>query len=251
MNAIGKITAFFALAGFALALAFGFAVFWNTPTLQEARADAIRLQAAVDADRVKAQTTAEAQAAALATNADLKTQPAKVAGLSIAWVGLGFGLAIMAVSLAFAFGIWATTRAALIAPTAGGQFPMVRVGGFGWAGLIDPNKSTGLVALKTPTIFDVLVEAVTRARGHASALPAPEFSSPLALSESGTLHLTAQAAAVAMTAAATRHPESARAANVKGAVEAVANQTITLALPPIEDEDPDHIDRLLELTAGD
>lgn len=251
MNAIGKITAFFALAGFALALGFGFAVFWNTPTLQEARADAIRLQAAAAAAQVDAKTQAEAQSAAIANDADLKAQPAKIAGLSIAWVGLGFGLAVAVVALAFAFGIWATTRAALIRPTAGGQFPMVRVGGFGWAGLIDPNKSTGLIALKTPTIFDVLVEAITRARGRASTLPAPEFSTPLALSESGTLHLTAQAAAVAMTAAATRHPESARAANVKGAVEAVANQTLVLALPPIEDEDPDHVDRLLELTAGD
>lgn len=248
---IAKIAYFFAGVGLLLALAFGFAVFWNTPTLQEARADALRLQAQVEADQVKAQAAAAAQTAALALDSELKIQPSRVFGLSIAWVGLGLGLAIATVSLAVAFGVWATTRAALIAPTAGGQFPMVRVGGFGWVSLVDPNRSTGLVALKTPTVFDVIADAVARMKGRGASLPAPEFATPLALPVDATLHLTAQAAAVAMTAAATRHPESARAANVKGAVEAVANQTIAVALPPVEDEDPDHVDRLLALTAGD
>lgn len=251
---IATLFVFLTVVALGLALVMGFASSWSTPTIQDARAQAIRDEGQAKARAVDAQTADFVARSDLANSIEDQAAGAAIFGRRVAYAGVGLAVAIAAVGLALAFATWANLRASLVRPNAAGQLPMVRVSGFGWSGVVDPNRGTGLTVFRTPTILDALADVAGRLRGRAPALPGPAVSMPLALSEPGTLQLTAQASAVAMTAGATRWPESARASSVRGAVEAVAGQTASLALPlpqvtRIDDES--HIDRLLELTEGE
>lgn len=251
-----KISALVLVVAFGLALAMGFAVSNNTPDLQAARADVIREQAAADIEAYRAKTAIMIVEAAREADHAAQTSAAVVTAQKIAFTGLGLAVAVLAVGLPVAvvisFTTWAVTQASTIRPTAGGQFPMIRIGGVGWSGLLDPNRTTGLTVFRSPTVFDLLAEAKARARGQ-SILTGPDLQQPLALSEAATLQLTAQASATAMTAAATRPADSKAAHNARPVVEAIALKTLTpvLAMPKVEDEDPDHIDQLLLLTTPD
>jgi hypothetical protein len=153
----------------------------------------------------------------------------------ILYIGGALTVVVLLAGCAVAFTLWMNLRATLIAPNPGGQFPLLRVGGVGWQGVVDPNKATGVVLLKTPSLFDP------------NALP--QAAQPLALSEGNTLQLTAQAAAIAMTSGATRYPNSPREVDVRNALDTVQIQTLTSALPPVTRlPSAAHIDRLLELT---
>lgn len=124
---------------------------------------------------------------------------------------------------------WLSLRAALVYPTPGGQFPIVRESGRQWAALIDPNRSPGLA----------MIDGAGR------------VTMPLQLTEGAALQMTAQAAAVAMTAAATRHPGAP--SNVAHAVDAAATRVagLSMPMPQVTRLDVAHVDRLLELTAPD
>lgn len=245
-----KLVSIFALVALVAVGVLGFAVAWNTPTLQAARADAIRLNAQAEADKVAQQTEAQKTRDALAAQATTASMPAEVLGRQLAYVGAGAAVALLLIGLALAFVAWATLKASTIQPNAAGQFPLVRVAGFGFMGFVDPNRLTGLTVFKTPTIFDLVGDVAARLKGRGASLPGPEVSSPLALSEAGHLTLTAQASAVAMTAAATRFPQTTKAADIRGAAEILTTQaaTLTLPLPTVTRiDDASHIDRLIQL----
>lgn len=244
---VGGLLVFLTVVALGLALVTGFTASWSTPTIQEARAQSIRLEGEAKARDL------QAQAALTEINAqtEAQAQGAAVTARQVAYVGLGLAVAVVAVGLALAFVTWANLRASLVWPNAAGQLPAVKVSGFGFSGYADPNRGTGVTVFKTPTAFDALADLAGRLRGRPPALPAPEVSSPLALSEPATLQLAAQASAVAMTAGATRYPEPARSASIRGAAQTFTPSPATLALPlpPVTRiEDESHIDRLLELT---
>lgn len=216
----------------------------------------IKAQGEADALRLQAQTQAEAARQATAANAaraqvELETAQAAKAGVitgqTVAAVGLGLGLAILAVGLSLAAVTYFNKRAGLVFPTASGQFPLVKVWGPGWSGLIDPNRSTGTVIVKTPTKADRLVAQVARLRGRPVELAGPQVDQPTALSEAGILQLAAQATAAGMTVAATRHPGAVRSANMRDVIEGAITQSTVISrpLPPVEDVDESHVDRLL------
>ena len=206
-----------------------FEVWYNSPTLAPARA---------------AKLYQEARAVELRNDTYARTQDTRVAALEFIF-GVGAVILVgLAVGLSYAAVTKAVTSARTIYPNQAGQMPLVRIGGPGWSGYLDPNRSPGAVTiLKSPSAMPRLA---ARFRGE---LPPPQVLTPLPVSEPATVQVAAQATALGMTAGATRHPSSSRA-NVMGAVEAVAMPKIDPArpLPPVEDEDPDHIDRLLKLT---
>jgi hypothetical protein len=209
-----------------------FEVWYNTPTLAPARA---------------AKLYEEARAAELRNNTYARTQDARVAALGVVFVGGALILVGLAVGLSYAAITKAVTNARTIYPNQAGQMPLVRIAGPGWSGYLDPNRSPGAVTiLKSPPAVPRLAARVI------GELPPPQVMTPLPVSEPATVQVAAQATALGMTAGATRHPTSSRA-NMIGAVEAVAMPKIMTArpLPPVEDEDPDHIDRLLRLTDGE
>lgn len=211
---------------------------------EQAKADAL----AAEAESLKNAADAQAARDQLAQSTEAQAQPAAIWGKRAAYLGAGLAAGLVALSFAFAFACWATLRASTISPTAGGQFPLIRVGGFGFAGFVDPNRTTGLTIFKTPTVFDVVAVTVRQLQGQPVKLAAPVIDQPLVLSESGTLTMLAQAAAVAMTGAATRWPNFALPSKISEAVNAIRTATLALPFPIVEEEDPDHVDRLLELT---
>lgn len=228
---------------------------WALSACGNGEAGRIKAQAQADTLRLQAQTEAEAVRQAAAANAakaqvELETaQAAKtgaITGRTVGYIGLGVGLAILAVGLSLAAVTYVNKRAGLIFPTESGQFPLVKVWGPGWSGLIDPNRSPGVAIVTAPTKADQLVAQVARLRGRPVELVGPQVNQPTALSEAGTLQLAAQATAAGMTAAATRHPGSVRSANMRDVVEGVARATvISPSLPPVEDVEESHVDRLL------
>ena len=197
---------------------------WRAAELVRAQADAeaIRARAAVE-------TAAQAARARVDLAGDLAAQPAAVAARTVAYLGLGLAVAVLAVGLALAGVRWLTLRSTLVYPTPGGQFPVIRESGRQWAALIDPNRSPGLA----------LIDGGGR------------VTMPLQLSEGAALQMTAQAAAVAMTAGATRH--AGAASNVAQAVDAAATRVAALSMPmpQVTRLEAAHVDRLLELTAPD
>jgi len=209
-----------------------FEVWYNSPTLAPARA---------------AKMYEEARAAELRNDTYARTQDARVTALTVVFVGGALILVGLAVGLTYAAITKAVTSARTIYPNQAGQMPLVRIAGPGWSGYLDPNRSPGAVTiLKSPPAVPRLAARVI------GELPPPQVLTPLPVSEPATVQVAAQATALGMTAGATRHPTSSRA-NMIGAVEAVAMPKIMTArpLPPVEDEDPDHIDRLLRLTDGE
>lgn len=215
----------------------------------QAEADAIRQKAQAEADAANQATAAKAANDRIEIETAQAAKAGAIAGRTVAYAGLGLAAAILSVGLALAAVTWVNKRAGLVYPTVGGQFPLVKVWGPGWSGVIDPNRSPGVAIVKAPTKADHLVAQVGRLRGRPAELADPQVEQPKALSEAGILQLTAQAAAVAMMAGATRHPGSVRSANVRDAVEgAITRATvITPVLPTVEDIEPSHIDRLLLL----
>jgi len=221
-----KLTALGFLLAVGLALAVGVQAVdtWRAGELVRAQADAeaIRARAAVE-------TAALAARARVDLAGDLAAQPAAVAARTVAYLGLGLAVAVLAVGLALAGVRWLSLRSTLVYPTPGGQFPVIRESGRQWAALIDPNRSPGLA----------LIDGAGR------------VTMPLQLTEGAALQLTAQAAAVAMTAGATRH--AGAASNVAQAVDAAATRVAALSMPMPEVTrlEAAHVDRLLELTAPD
>lgn len=141
-------------------------------------------------------------------------------------VGIGAGSGLAAVWL---WGQWDRRRQ--VYPNKAGQFPVIRVSGKGWQGLVDPN----------------------RAPGHVTMIGgAPETVTPLALSEGAHIALGQQASAVAAVAAA-----SQGGAGMLGRPRLdVADMLGPAAdypapMPDVVDVDPAHIDRLLELTGAE
>ena len=216
--------------GFLLAVGLAMAVglqavdTWRAGELVRAQADAeaIRARAAVE-------TAALAARARVDLAGDMAAQPAAVAARTLAYLGLGLAVAVLAVGLALAGVRWLSLRSTLVYPTPGGQFPVIRESGRQWAALIDPNRSPGLA----------LIDGAGR------------VTMPLQLTEGASLQLTAQAAAVAMTAGATRH--AGAASNVAQAVDAAATRVAALSMPmpQVTRLEAAHVDRLLELTAPD
>lgn len=221
-----KLTVLGFLLAVGLALAAGVQAVdtWRAGELVRAQADAdaIRARAAVE-------TAALAARARVDLAGDLAAQPAAVAARTVAYLGLGLAVAVLAVGLALAGVRWLSLRAALVYPTPGGQFPIIRESGRQWAALIDPNRSPGLA----------MIDGAGR------------VTMPLQLTEGAALQMTAQAAAVAMTAAATRHPGTP--SNVAHAVDAAATRVagLSMPMPQVTRLDVAHVDRLLELTAPD
>ena len=216
--------------GFLLAVGLAMAVglqavdTWRAGELVRAQADAeaIRARAAVETAALAARARADLAG-------DLAAQPAAVAARTVAYLGLGLAVAVLSVGLALAGVRWLSLRSTLVYPTPGGQFPVIRESGRQWAALIDPNRSPGLA----------LIDGAGR------------VTMPLQLTEGAALQLTAQAAAVAMTAGATRHPGAP--SNVGAAIDAAATRAAALSMPMPEVTrlEAAHVDRLLELTAPD
>jgi hypothetical protein len=220
-----------------------FEVWYNSPTLAPARAAKLYQEARV----VELKNDAFARAAELRHETYARTEGARVAALEVVFIGGALILVGLAVGLTYAAITKAVTSARTIYPNQAGQMPLVRIAGPGWSGYLDPNRSPGAVTiLKSPPAVPRLAARVI------GELPPPQVLTPLPVSEPATVQVAAQATALGMTAGATRHPTSSRA-NMIGAVEAVAMPKIMTArpLPPVEDEDPDHIDRLLRLTDGE
>lgn len=215
---------FLLAVGLALAVGVQAVDTWRAGELVRAQADAeaIRARAAVE-------TAALAARARVDLAGDLAAQPAAVAARTVAYLGLGLAVAVLAVGLALAGVRWLSLRSTLVYPTPGGQFPVIRESGRQWAALIDPNRSPGLA----------LIDA------------AGQVTMPLQLTEGAALQMTAQAAAVAMTAGATRHPGAP--SNVGAAIDAAATRAAALSMPMPEVTrlEAAHVDRLLELTAPD
>lgn len=213
---------FLLAVGLALAVGIQAVDTWRAGELVRAQADAeaIRARAAVE-------TAAQAARARVDLAGDLAAQPAAVAARTVAYLGVGLAVAVLAVGLALAGVRWLSLRSSLVYPTQGGQFPVIRESGRQWAALIDPNRSPGLA----------LIDGAGR------------VTMPLQLSEGAALQLTAQASAVAMTAGATRHPGAP--SNVAAAIDAAATRAAALSMPMPEVTrlDAAHVDRLLELTA--
>ena len=216
--------------GFLLAVGLAMAVglqavdTWRAGELVRAQADAeaIRARAAVETAALAARARADLAG-------DLAAQPAAEAARTVAYLGLGLAVAVLSVGLALAGVRWLSLRSTLVYPTPGGQFPVIRESGRQWAALIDPNRSPGLA----------LIDGAGR------------VTMPLQLTEGAALQLTAQAAAVAMTAGATRHPGAP--SNVGAAIDAAATRAAALSMPMPEVTrlEAAHVDRLLELTAPD
>ena len=221
-----KLTAFGFLLAVGLALAVGLQASdaWRAGALVRAQADA---------DAIRAKANVEAAAAVARARADLAldlaAQPAAAAGRAIAYIGLGLAVAVLAVGLAVAGVRWLTLRSNLVYPTQGGQYPVVRESGRQWAALVDPNRLPGAA----------MIDGAGR------------VTTPLQLSEGAAVALAAQAAAVAMTAGATRHPGAP--SNVAQAVDAAATRVagLSMPMPQVTRLDAAHVDRLLQLTAPD
>ena len=215
---------FLLAVGLALAVGLQAVDTWRAGELVRAQADAdvIRSRAAVETAALAARARAD-----LAANEAV--QPAAVLGRQVAALGMGLAVAVLAMGLALTGVRWLSLRSTLIYPTPGGQFPVIRESGRQWAALVDPNRSPGVA----------LIDGAGR------------VTMPLQLSEGAALQMTAQAAAVAMTAGATRH--AGAASNVAQAVDAAATRVASLSMPmpQISRVEPAHIDRLLELTAPD
>ncbi len=248
-----KLIGFIVVISIVLAGIIGLIAAWNTPTMQTARAAAIIAQSQANVEAQQESTAAQRTRDQQAAQTEAAAAPAAVWGRRIAYLGLGSAVAVAALGVAIAIAAGLATRAATI-PSIDGQFPLVRVGGFGWSGVVDPNRTTGVSVFRTPTLLDVTVAAVRQLRGQPSALPAMQLEQPLSLSEAGTLALSAQASAVGMVVASSRGGGAEGSAPcVKGPVEALVTRTTStaLALPAVEEEDVSHVERLLALTGAE
>lgn len=200
------------------------------------------------------EAAAKARRAEVAAQTAVETQDAAVFARRALYGGAGVAGFVLLVGGAYAVTVWATRRASEIHPTKGGQFPLVRVKGRGFVGVVDPNRAPSSVTVfRTPTFFDTTRQARAALRGQAAGeVVYPQVAQPTPLSEGATLALAAQATAAAMVAGATRHPTTSRA-GIMGAVEAVNRPpTLSTPFPTVEVvEDADHIDRLLQLAGPD
>lgn len=121
------------------------------------------------------------------------------------------------------------TRRRYVYPNQAGQYPVIRLEGSGWQGLLDPN----------------------RAPGHVTVIgAAPNVATPLALSEGGHVALAQQAAAVAAVTAASQAEGGITRPrlDVAGMMQPASYPA---PLPDVVDVDPAHVDRLLALTGDD
>lgn len=200
------------------------------------------------------EAAAKARRAEVAAQTAVETKDAAVFARRALYGGVGVAGFVLLVGGSYAVAVWATRRASEIHPTKGGQFPLVRVKGRGFVGVVDPNRAPSSVTVfRTPTVFDAARQARAALRGQAAGeVVYPQVAQPTPLSEGATLALAGQATAAAMVAGATRHPTTSRA-GIMGAVEAVNRPpTLSRPFPAVEVvEDADHIDRLLQLAAPD
>lgn len=200
------------------------------------------------------EAAAKARRAEVAAQTAVETKDAAVFARRALYGGVGVAGFVLLVGGSYAVAVWATRRASEIHPTQGGQFPLVRVKGRGFVGVVDPNRAPSSVTVfRTPTVFDAARQARAALRGQAAGeVVYPQVAQPTPLSEGATLALAGQATAAAMMAGATRHPTTSRA-GILPAIESVNRPpTLSTPFPPIEVfEDADHIDRLLQLAAPD
>lgn len=200
------------------------------------------------------EAAAKARRAEVAAQTAVETKDAAVFARRALYGGVGVAGFVLLVGGSYAVAVWATRRASEIHPTKGGQFPLVRVKGRGFVGVVDPNRAPSSVTVfRTPTLFDTTRQARAALRGQAAGeVVYPQVAQPTPLSEGATLALAGQATAAAMVAGATRHPSSSRA-GILPAIESVNRPpTLSRPFPAVEVvEDADHIDRLLQLAAPD
>lgn len=241
---MNKVIGFVIAVAVGLAFALGAMLTRQSEDVSQAQAKVMLATGAAEASRLQSL----ADKVAVEAEADRGSLGAAIMGRSVAYVGLGIAVAVLSVGLAFALSAFVATKAVTIYPTAGGQFPLVKIGGFGWRGLIDPNRSIGPVAIvRAPTVFDVMTDIWSRANGRPPGQAGPQMVAPLQSSEMAALQATGQANAVAMVAAATRHP--AALTQTRDVIHAVTRgASLALPMPAVTRiEDASHIDRLLEL----
>lgn len=188
----------------------------------QATATAVSLQTTRTAGDISAQATAQAIAngqrqseadkvAAQATVAlskalsEVQAQPGRAAGKYTAylltWAGVGVGLLVLSVGLAFGVVAWVNKRATTVYPNKQGQYPVIVRSGPGWVVFHDPARNVGPGAVyRIPTLFDAVLERLK--------LPAASGQYPLPnVSEPSLLAVSSQSNAIGITAAQNRWPE--------------------------------------------
>ena len=216
MRALTRLAIILAIGGLALWLITGAL----DPDLRAARqqrewARARQEQAKADAARAWSESWSD--------HADERAAALSFGLMALVAVGIGAGSGLAAVTLASK---WDKRRQ--VYPNQAGQFPVIRVSGRGWQGLVDPN----------------------RAPGHVTMIGgAPETVTPLALSEGAHIALGQQASAVAAVAAASQGGAGTLGRPRLDVADMLGPAADYPApMPEVIDIDPSHVDRLLELT---
>ena len=175
-----------------------------------------------------------ANAARVETRARVESESADaaIAAREVLYLGSGVAGVVVMIGTASALVVWLRRRAALIHPTGSGQFPLVRVSGRGWSGVIDPNRSPNSV-----TVIRDGIDGIS-----------PQIAQPSTLSEQGQVALAAQASAVAGIVAATRRGDPGRR-GLDAAVKIATPGALSMPLPDVETLEPGHVERLLALNA--
>jgi Na+-transporting methylmalonyl-CoA/oxaloacetate decarboxylase gamma subunit len=117
------------------------------------------------------QVGAQATVALAKAKTEVEAQPAEARGKATAyllsWAGLGAGVLVLAVGLAFGVVAWVNKRATVIYPNAQGQFPLVPERGPGYTVYHDPNRALGPgTIINRPGIADRLTHVILLARGR-------------------------------------------------------------------------------------
>jgi hypothetical protein len=148
-------------------------------------------KAQADADKVRA----EATVALAKAKTEVDAQPAEARGKATAyllgWAGLGVGVLVMAVGLAFGVVAWVNKRATVIYPNAQGQFPLVPERGLGYTIYHDPNRALGPgTVVNRPGLAEAITHVILLAQGRekpqAPGAAYPETASEQAMLQIGT-----------------------------------------------------------------
>ena len=146
------------------------------------------------------QVGAQATIAVAKAKTEMDAQPAEAQGKSVAyllgWAGLGAGVLVLVVGLAFGIVAWVNKHATSIYPNKAGQFPVIITKGPGYVALHDPNRGLGPGAIiRTPGLIERAAYGIAMARGNAPMLePGAEY--PQTASEPAMLQLGVGAQAV-------------------------------------------------------
>ena len=136
------------------------------------------------------EAAAKARRAEVAAQTAVETKDAAVFARRALYGGVGVAGFVLLVGGAYAVTVWATRRASEIHPTKGGQFPLVRVKGRGFVGVVDPNRApTSVTVFRTPTFFETTRQARAALRGQAAGeVVFPQVAQPTPLSEGCLLY---------------------------------------------------------------